>query len=57
MYDIARSNVEIDEQYNRALEAVDEGRTQYPGMTFEEGVIAVLDWLFRGTDTPPMEDE
>lgn len=47
---------EIDEQLNKAADATDEGRSNWPGMTYEEGVAAAIRWMI-GDDTPPMDDE
>ncbi len=53
-YKLLRSDVEIDTALNQAWDYID-GGSRYPAMTYEEGVIAVLAWLFEDTD-PPFED-
>lgn len=45
---------EIDEQINKTYEQEDSG-SRYPGMSYEEGVRAMYDWLITGED-PPFED-
>ena len=41
----------LDEAIERAFQ-----QTKYPGMTYEEGVLATLDWLFGRNDDSPLED-
>jgi len=43
-YSIGQTDEAVDEQLNRAMEAEEEG-SQYPGMSYEQGVEAVLNWL------------
>lgn len=45
----------MEEQHSKATEAMDEG-SKYPGMSYEEGVQAALDWVLGNTGVPPMED-
>jgi len=45
---------EIAEQLNLAYEQIDEGSTKYPGMTYEEGVRDIIDWMQGDSDTPPL---
>ena len=44
----------IDEALDRCARAIDEGRTAYPGETYESGVQAAINWLL-GQDGPPFE--
>lgn len=46
---------QIDAVLNWCDEAEDEGRSHYPGMTYEQGVAAAIRWLREGWDSP-MED-
>jgi hypothetical protein len=48
---------EIDEQTVRAMEQTSRGGSKYPGMTYEEGVLAALDWICGFAEEPPMEDD
>lgn len=54
VYFIHRSDEEIDKQLNLANELVDEGRTQYKGMTYEEGVRDAINWLMGTQDDVPI---
>lgn len=54
---VERSQEEVDEQLNLAMEAVDRGRSKWPGMSYEDGVRAALNWMTGDDETPPMEDE
>ena len=54
---IERTRSEIDEQLNACVDSIDEGRSKYPGMTYEQGVDAALRWVAGDTDDAPMEDE
>ena len=57
MYRIKRTAEEIDEQMNRAWEEEDDG-SRYPGMTYEQGVRAAIDWITTdGGDEPPMPEK
>ena len=57
MYRIKRTAEEIDEQMNRAWEEED-GGSRYPGMTYEQGIRAAIDWITTdGGDEPPMPEE
>jgi hypothetical protein len=56
MYILKRQDNEVDEVLNKAAEAVDEGTSQWPGMSYEQGVQAALDWILGHTDENPMED-
>lgn len=47
---------QIDEQLNLAAEAVDEGQSKWPGMTYEQGVDNAIRWMTGESDQPPMED-
>lgn len=54
---IERSEDEIAEVENRAVESISDGRSAYPGMSYEEGIDAVLRWLFDKDADPPFEEE
>lgn len=51
------TSVKIREQQELAGEACMEGSSQWPGMTFEEGVDQALRWVLGDEPSPPMEDE
>ena len=48
---------EIEEQLNLALESVAEGRSRWPGMTYEQGVENTLRWLSGDADDGPMSED
>lgn len=54
--DIARTDEQIDEQLTAAMESVDNGTTNWPGMTYEQGVDNALRWVTGQSNDPPMED-
>ena len=46
---------EIDNVLNQCVESEEEGASRWPGMTFEQGVKAALEWM-QGYGTNPLED-
>ena len=50
-----RTQKQIDDVKGKALAAVEAGESSVPGMSYEEGVLAALDWLDGTTDDDPME--
>jgi len=56
MYEIKRSNEEIDDVLNKTSESVDQGTTRWAGMSYEQGVEAAILWVTGQTDDNPMED-
>ena len=46
-----RDEDEIQDMADRAADAAYKA-TRYPGMTYEEGVRAALDWVLGGEDEP-----
>jgi len=52
MYQIKRSDEEIDAAVNWAFDAEESG-SRYPGMSYENGVQAALDWVVGNTDDRP----
>lgn len=49
------TDAEMNEQVNEAIETMDSG-SRYPGMNYEAGVYAALNWVLGDSETPPMED-
>jgi len=52
--------VRTDEEINRVLDKVMEAQqkgSKYRGMSFEDGIREMYDWLTGDQDEPPMEDE
>ena len=53
-YTIKRTESEIDEVLNKAMEGFDYG-TAYPGMSYEDGIRCFAEWLFGDTNDNPFE--
>ena len=51
---IIREQAEIDEQLNKASETLDEG-SKFFGMSYEEGILAMFDWLVGNREDAPMD--
>lgn len=56
---IIRTEDEIDRQINDAQDQITNhrGRSKWPSMTYEEGVVAALSWLTDNDATPPMDED
>jgi hypothetical protein len=54
MYDIKRTNTQIDDLLNDLAEADAEGTTKFRGMTYEQGAKYALEWLLGLSDDHPM---
>ena len=53
-----RDEDEVSDQIGRAINSQDKNHgTKWPGMTYEEGVVAALMWLSGQSEEPPMEEE
>lgn len=52
-----RSQEEIEAQFEEAVAITAEGRSQYPGMTYEQGVRDAMAWVLEESDDAPMEVE
>ncbi len=55
MYQIKRSGKEIEDVLDAAAEGEESG-TKWPGMSYEQGVLAALRWVFGESDDNPMAD-
>jgi hypothetical protein len=53
---IMRTDDEIDEQMNLAVDSIDAGRSKWPGMSYEQGVDAALRWVRGESEDKPMEE-
>lgn len=53
---IIRTEEEIEKVYAQAIKSEETGQTKFTGMTFEQGVIAMYDWLTRPSSENPFED-
>ena len=47
---------EISDVLGKCVESFEEGRSRWPGMTYEQGVEAAILWMIGDSDTNPMED-
>lgn len=54
-YVVVRTSADIDDVMNEAMEAQDEG-SKFPGMSYEQGVTAGINWVLGNTSENPMED-
>lgn len=56
MYALSRKVDEIDGVLNECVEAEAKGRSRYPGMSYEEGLRAGLEWVLGLSDDPPFDN-
>lgn len=54
-YEITREQKDIDNILNWAVEGNEEG-SHYTGMTYEQGILAMFDWLTGATEDRPDEE-
>lgn len=52
MYTVARKDKEVDRVLDWATAGEDEG-SKYPGMSYETGVKAGIEWLIGNSEQPP----
>lgn len=52
--EIVRTDKEIDEVLNKASESMEHG-SKYPGMSYEDGIKNMYEWLCGLIDDDPME--
>ena len=55
-FEIERTDEEIQKTLTKAHAAVDSGKSNWSGQTYEEGVVAALRWVFGDYDDNPMDD-
>lgn len=51
---IVRTEEEINKVLDKAIEGINEG-SEYPGMSYEEGIQVMYDWLVGNIDENPFE--
>ena len=56
MYKLKPSDREIDKAIEEASDAVNDGRTKFPGATYESGVDAALRWAIGEEENHPLAD-
>ena len=49
-----RTPEEIDDLMNRCVDSEESGESSYPGMTYEQGIKAAVNWLDGGDH--PLDD-
>lgn len=54
---IARTDDEISAVCEAALININDGKTRFAGQTYEEGIVAAIDWLIGNTDDDPYPNE
>lgn len=54
---IKLTQVQIDEVLNECTQQEEKGGSRWPGMTFEQGVQATLEWVSGDRDVSPLVDE
>lgn len=56
MREIIPGDAEIDDVLSKCFDQVEKGSTYFFGLTYEDGIIAALDWIFGTSNVDPMED-
>jgi hypothetical protein len=51
-----RTQEEVNQQLDKVNDNINKGISKYPGMTYEEGIRAAIDWMSGESDEPPMDD-
>jgi len=52
-YEVERSDEKVDALIEWAAHKINQGKSTYPGMSYEEGVRAATEWLIGETDDHP----
>lgn len=55
MYINKREDAEINRVLDKAMQAFDEG-TNYPGMSYEQGIMDAIQWIVGETDDEPLKE-
>lgn len=53
---IVRSEQEIWDLLNQCTEAEETGTSNYPGMTYEQGIKAAIEWIIGNVKVHPIND-
>lgn len=56
MYRVQRTDEEVNALLYEALERVHTGNSKFSGLSYEEGIVAAIDWLNGDTEDNPMAD-
>jgi hypothetical protein len=54
---VLRTKKEIESQLGKAQDWTYKNATDVPGMTYEQGVQAALEWALNETDAEPIEND
>lgn len=57
MYEIERSNAEINNLIGQCAEQSGKGGSRFPGMTYEDGIRAAIDWITGDVDDAPLPEK
>ena len=53
-YEIARTDQDIDDVLQQCSDAENEDKTEFPNMTYEQGVKAAINWVTGCTECHPI---
>lgn len=56
MYQIKRNESEIDKVLDKVNDNISEGNSEYPGMSYEDGIQAFWMWLNGATSEHPFDE-
>lgn len=56
-YRLVRKTDEIDELIDDCTRSESEGRSKYPGMTFEQGIRTAILWLTEEAESHPLKED
>lgn len=58
MYQITKTDEQINDLIQKCMDSEDKGGSKYPGMTYEQGIKAALDWVMDTgmDDFHPLDD-
>jgi len=54
MYEMVRTDEEIDDLIIECMRKANDGRSKYPGMTYEQGIRAAIEWLVDHAEQHPL---
>lgn len=53
--EIKRNEDQVNDLLNRCAESEETGNSEYPGMSYEQGIKAGIEWLTGQTDDYPFD--
>ena len=57
MYEVERTDEEVNDLLNEVKDRINEGGSRFPGQTYEEGIREALMWVFGEYDDHPYPEE